>query len=86
MTNTNISELYTHLKTLIKQYTYDKNEIDTALNGKAYLSHIHDTDDVYDDSAYANLNVQAFSSQSQINNAIDVRIGNVISILVGTGQ
>lgn len=86
MTNNDISQLYNHVKTLIKQYTYDKNEINTALNGKAYTSHVHDTDDVFDDSAYTNLNVSANSSQSQINTAIDAKIGNVIDILVGTSQ
>lgn len=85
MTN-NIQQLYNHVKTLISQYTYMKNEIDTSLNGKANRTHTHDSDNVIDDTAYANLGTSANSTQSQINSAINTRIGNVIQFLVGTQE
>lgn len=84
--NNNISDLYGHLETLIRQYTYLKSEIDTSLSGKANASHTHDTDDITDDSAYTNLGTTANSTQSQINSAINTRIGNVIQFLVGTQE
>jgi len=85
MTN-DISTLYNHVKTLVKQWTYTKNEIDTSLNGKANSSHTHDSDELIDDTAYANLGTSANSTQSQINSAINTRIGNVIQFLVGTQE
>ncbi len=41
-----ISTLYNHFKTLAKQWFYDKDEIDTALNGKADTTDIPDVSDV----------------------------------------
>ena len=85
MTN-NISRLYNHVKTLVKQWTYTKDEISTLLNGKSNTGHTHDSDDLIDDTAYTNLGTSANSTQSQINSAINTKIGSVISFLVGTGE
>lgn len=85
MTN-DISTLYNHVKTLVQQWTYTKSEIDTSLNGKANTSHTHDSDNLIDDTAYSNLGTSANSTQSQINSAINTKIGNAISFLVGTGE
>ena len=87
MTNNNdISNLYGHLETLIRQYTYIKSEIDTSLSGKANTRHTHDTDDITDDSAYTNIGISANSTQSQINNAINTTLGNIHTIIYGTGE
>lgn len=81
-----ISDLYTNVKTLIRQWTYTKGELDTSLNGKANTSHTHDSDDISDDTAHSNIGTTANSTQSQINTAIDTRLGNIIQILLGTGE
>lgn len=86
MVNTNISDLYQHIKTLTRQWTYIKSEIDSALNGKADSIHNHDSDEVIDGTAYTNIGTSINSSQSTINQAINDRLGNVIDILVGTGE
>ena len=41
-----ISTLYNHLKTLAKQWFYEKSEVDTLLDGKADTSDIPDVSDV----------------------------------------
>lgn len=84
--NNNISDLYGHLETLIRQYTYLKSEIDTSLSGKANASHPHDTDDITDDSAYTNLGTTANSTQSQINSAINTALGDIHTLIYGTGE
>lgn len=86
MTNTNISDLYEHTKTLIRQWTYLKSEIDSSLTSKADVNHNHASDDIIDSAAHTNLGTSANASQSTINSAINDRIGNVTQILVGTGE
>ena len=81
-----ISELYVHTRTLINQYTYTKDEISTLLRGKANSSHTHDSDDVIDDTAYANLGTSANSTQSQINSAINTALGEIHTLIYGTGE
>ena len=43
-----IQQLYEDFKTLIKQSFYDKNEIDTFLNGKADSIHTHTKSQISD--------------------------------------
>ena len=85
MTN-NISELYNHVKTLVKQWTYTKDEISTLLNGKSNTGHTHDSDELIDDTAYANLGTSANSTQSQINSAINTALGDIHTLIYGTGE
>lgn len=50
-----ISTLYNHLKTLAKQWFYEKSEVDTLLNGKADTTDIPDVSDVIRTSSTAGL-------------------------------
>ena len=86
MNNNTLSNLYNDFRTLVNQYSYNKNEIISLLNGKANNNHTHSSDDVTDSSSYSNLEISSNSSQSDINAAIDSKIGNVITILLGTGE
>ena len=52
---TTVQQLYEHLKTLNKQWFYEKSEIDTLLDGKADTSDIPDVSDVIRTSNTAGL-------------------------------
>ena len=63
--------------------TIVKNAMDSVYSNK---NHSHNASDVLDSNSHSNIGTLSGASQSDINNTINNRIGNIIQILLGTGD